>query len=239
MSVTSNGTWGTRLLAGSAVVAGLCFSANAQAVQLGVGLMAGAGGNFIEKPDPFSILSPYPGLQPNPGFGGATFGGGLALDLRILPFIGLELDILRKSDKGTGTYNNVDFTIGGGATHVPILAKFLLPSPLVAPFAILGGEFVSPSDGDAEAKANGITAPVPQWANSYWMFTFGLGMEIKLPLPVVDIRIPISLRGSITPGASSDAIDRSRPTATPGLFSYNAEWQYAFSLNAGAQIYFF
>jgi hypothetical protein len=233
MSVTSNGTWGTRLLAGAAVVAGLCFSANAQAFQLGVGLMAGGGGNFIPKPDPFV------GIQPNPGFGGTTFGGGFAVDGRILPFVGLELDIHFKSDKGTGTFNNVDFTIGGSSLHVPILAKFLLPSPLVAPFAILGPEYVSPNYGDAEVKG-GVVPSTAQFADSYWMFTFGLGMEIKLPLPVVDIRIPVSLRGSITPGASSDPLDRTHPPTPPSpYYTYNAEWQYAFSLNAGAQIYFF
>ena len=233
MSITSNSAWVGRLLAGAAVTAALGFSTNAQAIEFGAGLIAGGGANFIPKPDPFPG-----GVQPNPGFGGPSYGGGLALDVRFLPFIGLEFDVLRKSDKGTGTFNNVDYTIGGSAWHYPIMVKAILPSPLVAPFAALGAEHVAPTYGDAEAALpGGATVPTTQWADSYWMFAFALGMEVKLPLPVVDIRIPISIRGSATPGASSKPEDRTRQTAL-GTLQYNAEWAYAFSLNAGAQIYF-
>lgn len=231
MSRASSRAWASRLLVSAAALAGVCFSTNAEAIEFGAGLIGGAGGNFISKPDPFPG-----GLQPNPGFGGVTLGGGLALDLRIIPFFGLEVDILRKSDKGTGTYNNVDFTIGGGAWHVPLLLKGVLPSPLVAPFLLFGPEYVSPTYGNAEAKASGVTLEVPQFADSYWMLTFGVGMEVKLPLPILDLRIPVSVRGSVNPGASSKAEDRTRVTGT-GL-QYNAEWQYAIALYAGAQLYF-
>ena len=153
------------------------------------------------------------------------------------------MDVLRTNDKGSGDYTINGFkshiTLTQGAWHIPILAKVVLPSPLLAPYAMIGPEFVSPSDPKAEVDPSAASGFFSAFADSYWMLTFGLGLEIKLPLPVIDLRIPVSLRGSFTPSASSKAEDRTRLVGNPPTsVGYSSEWQYVIALNAGAAIYF-
>src|SRR5882724_2560586 len=127
-------TVSTTCRAGSALAAlALVFISHpARAVEVGAGLIGIAGGNFQDKPDR-GPTDP----DVNPGFGGLTIGGGLMFDVRFIDLIGLELDVIRSSDHGKGTYtfNGIQnkVTIGQGAWHIPILAKVTIPSPLVAP----------------------------------------------------------------------------------------------------------
>jgi hypothetical protein len=229
-------------IAGAALTALSFFfiapAAHAKPVQLGAGLIGLAGGNFQSKPDR-GPADP----DVNPGFGGLTIGGGLLLDARFIDLIGLEVDVIRSSDhgKGTVTFNGVDtkVTIGQGAWHIPILAKLTFPSPIVAPTIFLGPEIVAPSSGktSVEVALPGVTLPPPpEKADTYVELTFGAGVEIKLPLPVIDLRIPIQLRGSYTPSVSSKFADR-----TPiinGVLGYRSEWQFAAVATLGAAIYF-
>jgi hypothetical protein len=216
---------------------------DAHAIEIGAGLMGVAGGNFQSKPDH--------GINPdvNPGFGGLTIGGGLMLDARFLSLIGLEVDVLRSSDHGKGTYtasttfNGVSssvenkITIGQGAWHIPILAKLTFPSPLIAPQIFLGPEIVAPSKGSVTVDPALTQGAFAETASTYVMFTFGGGIEIKLPLPILDIRIPIGVRGSYNPGGSSFT-DRTKLAALPPLVTYRSEWQFAVAGTLGAAIYF-
>ena len=74
------------------------------------------------------------------------------LDLRLIGLLGLEVDVLRTKDKGSGeiTFNNVvkvNITLEQSAWHVPVLAKLVIPSPIVRPMFFIGPEFVFPGDG--------------------------------------------------------------------------------------------
>jgi hypothetical protein len=206
-------------------------------------LIGALGGNFLDKTDDHP-----PGLDIYPGFGGLTMGGGIMGDLRFLDgLLGLELDVIRSTDKGKGTVTftglggsaDVKLTLGQPAWHVPILAKLTIPSPLVAPAFFLGPELVFPG-----AATTSIDSPVPvatpinATADSYVMITGGLGMEIKLPLPVLDLRIPIGLRGSYNPGVSSKFADRVSASLAPQSVTYHSEWKFAVNLTAGAALYF-
>ena len=207
----------------------------AHAVEFGAGLMGTAGGNFLDKPDH--------GLYPdvNPGFGGLTIGGGLMLDVRFLKLVGLEVDIIRSSDHGKGTFtlNGFDnhITVGQGAWHVPILAKVVFPSPLVAPAIFLGPEVVAPSKASVSVDPAEASPFYAQTADTYVMFTFGAGIEIKLPIPILDLRIPIGVRGSYAPGVSGTFADRT-PTIGPPVTTYRSEWKFAVNGTLGAAIYF-
>jgi hypothetical protein len=224
--------------AGSALAALSLFffshAADAKPLSFGAGLIGEAGGNFQTKPD---RATGDPDI--NPGFGGGTFGGGLMLDSRFIDLIGLEVDIIRSSDHGTGTltFNGFDtkLTIGQGAWHIPILAKLTLPSPLLAPSVFLGPEIVAPSKGSTsiDPSAGGLTPP--ETADTYVNLMFGFGLEIKLPLPVLDIRIPVQVRGSYNPGLSDKFVDR---TYVNGVVTYHSEWQFAAVATLGAAIYF-
>lgn len=222
-----------QLLCAALGCAGLLSTRTAHAFDFGVGLIGTAGGNFLDKPD-----NPPPGY---PGFGGVTYGGGLMLDGRILDgILGLEGDVIRSVDKGSGTItvNGIDskLKLGQGAWHVPILAKVTIPSPVVAPAFFLGPEIVFPSSANAELSTPLGTISGPQKADTYVMITGGLGVEIKVPLPILDLRIPIGLRASYNPSVSAKYSDR--VTLVNGTARYQSEWKYAVNLTAGAAIYF-
>jgi hypothetical protein len=215
----------------------------AHAFKLGGGLIGIAGGNFQDKPD----RNAGQVLDNNPGFGGPTIGGGLMFDARFLDkeLLGLELDVIRSGDHGTGTYtiNGISnkITIGQGAWHLPILAKLTFDVPVVSPAIFVGPEIVLPSQGSASVESPVFVPPgtIAQTADTYVMVTFGVGVEIKLPLPVIDLRLPIGIRGSFSPGVSSAYGDRTTNSLTPPLVTYRSEWKYAAAATLGAALYFF
>ena len=204
-------------------------------MEFGAGLIGIAGGNFQDKPD---RATGQPDV--NPGFGGLSIGGGLLLDVRFAKLIGLELDVIRSGDHGTGTvtFNGYSskVTIGQGAWHLPILAKVTIDTPVVAPAFFLGPEIVIPSTSSTSVEPPLLSGVFTQKADTYVMLTFGAGVEIKLPLPVIDLRIPIGLRGSFAPGVSSSWSDRT--TVTLGGIQYRSEWKFAVNATLGAALYF-
>jgi hypothetical protein len=202
---------------------------------VGVGLMGIVGGNFQSKPERATF---DPDI--NPGFGGVTGGSGFVLDSRFFNLIGLEVDIIHSSDKGTGdvTFNGATshVTIGQGAWHFPILAKVTFPSPLLTPMVFIGPEVIAPSKENVSVDPTFAMAGFGQTVSTYVMLTFGGGIEIKLPIPVIDLRIPITIRGSWNPSVSSKFADRTPTQFVPT--TYKSDWQYAVNGTLGAAIYF-
>jgi len=72
------------------------------------------------------------------------------------------------------------------------------------------------------------------YTDDYIAFTFGLGFEVNLPIPVVDVRIPISLRGNYNPGVTEKRDDRgtyvigtdAAGDAAVVSASYSTEWKF-------------
>jgi hypothetical protein len=241
METHGRGVW-LRIVGLAFGIAALSTSGTARATEVGVGLMGAVGGNFQDKPDRTAV-------QPdvNPGFGGLTAGGGLMADLRFLDkgLLGLEVDVLRTTDKGTGTITfsalgaSADYklTIGQSAWHLPILAKVTIPSPIVAPMFFVGPEIVFPSDGEAKSDP-AIPVTLHAKADRYVMVTAGAGVEIKVPLPILDLRIPIGLRFSYNPSLKSSFSDRTKISATGTEATYDSAWKFAVNATLGAALYF-
>jgi hypothetical protein len=72
------------------------------------------------------------------------------------------------------------------------------------------------------------------------MYTGGLGAEVKLPIPGIDIRIPLSFRasyykvsdsldGRVTYDISGNAVTKQ---------TFNVQWKYQALATLGAAIYF-
>lgn len=222
--------------------------AKGDAFKLGVGLGGVIGGNFLDKPSDKTL--PLPNGQRGetsfyPGFAGMTIGGGLMIDARFIKLLGVEADVFRTSDKGSGdlSINNYKFhiTLGQSAWHVPILAKLVVPAPIVAPEFFVGPEFVFPGKGSLTIDKPGLP-PIGATADNYTMITFGAGLEIKLPLPVVDLRIPFQLRGGYNPGVSSKLEDRTDTTVSSSggvqVKSIKSEWKFQAVATLGAELYF-
>jgi len=205
-------------------------------LKFGVGPMVAVGGNFLGKPGDKT----YPGGPQNlyPGFSGTEFAYGAFVDVRVLALVGLEVDLLRVSGKGSGdiTINSTagSLQISQTATHIPVLVKGVLPLPLVAPFLL------SDSSSQMSGELANFVTTNGAYSDNYKYWTFGFGMEIKLPLPELDIRIPISVRGSVNPGVSDKASDRwiwSANGNKPNIAS-STMWQYQAQGAVGVGIYF-
>ncbi len=208
-------------------------------IEPGIGLMGGYGYGFIAKPDHREQHPWYP------GFAGPTSSFGVALDLRVIKFVGLEVDILKSHYTGSGDFELNGKKVGEtkishDATNIPILLKGVFPSPLLAPYAFVGIELVKVSSPSAEfVPEPGVTLSqrfiTGGYADDYQFYTFGVGAEVKLPLPGVDLRVPISIRGSAR-SVSSESSDRVKPDGKD--FKIQTEFQYRLTANVGVQYYF-
>jgi hypothetical protein len=254
----------TRFLAAAAPLALILAAATparADLVDVGVGVIGGVGGNFLDKPGD-KAYPPFAESDPTsyPGFGGVNYGFGLALDVRLIKFLGLEVDLLKQKDRGHADWdfsvNNqpkqtYKMEIGQDAWHIPVLLKGVIPLPLLAPMAFLGIDFVSPGTPDASVTPSGsVPAPfaVKAHADSYKMLMGGIGFEIKLPIPGVDIRLPFMLRAALNTGTSDKLVDRQNIGSVPVggdpsrrqiiESDYRSEWKYQAMATLGAQIFF-
>ncbi len=237
-----------------AAIAASLFSLPAHAkgdtFKFGAGLGGVIGGNFLDKPSDKTLVA-TDGRQVGPytfypGFAGMTAGGGLMLDARFINLLGIEADVFRTSDKGSGDLSiggyKLHITLGQSAWHVPVLAKLAVPAPIVSPVFFVGPEFVFPGSASLTVDNPGLP-PMKATASNYTMITFGAGLEIKLPLPALDLRIPFQLRGSVNPGTSGKLRDRVNATARPPTYgaqvnSIKSEWKFQAVATLGAELYF-
>jgi hypothetical protein len=211
----------------------------------GGGLLAGVGGNFLDKPGDRQYGPETDTLYP--GFAGVSAGFGAFVEGRLLGIAGLEIDLINSSDRGSGNINlnNKEYSveIGARAWHLPVLAKAVLPLPLLAPFVVLGPEFVFAADADASADPASYPAALSARHDGYTLLTAGLGLEIKPPIPKLDLRIPLSLRASYNPSSPDDIGARVRYAGGSGVLdatsaSYLSEFKYRAYAMVGVGLHF-
>ncbi len=245
---TGTGTGARALAALAAFAAALAAHEGAALadgpLKFGAGVMAGAGGNFLDKPGDRQYGAETDTLYP--GFAGTSAAFGIFAEARLLGVVGLELELLTSSDRGKGTVtlNNreYDIEIGQRSFHLPVLAKAVLPLPVLAPFVVFGPEFVFSSDADASASPSSYPAAVSARHDGYTLLTAGLGLEIKPPIPKLDLRIPFSLRASLNPGTPDEIGGRVRygggGVLTATSASYLSEWKYRAYATIGVGLHF-
>jgi hypothetical protein len=228
-----------------------------------------------------------------PSFGGAYGGIGAMAELRLIKMLGIEVDYTRtlvtasgKVPLGAAFPNptggpglpDVDLTFQQWQHQIAILGKFALATPLIAPFIAVGPEFVFPDDASKSCMAGGMLQPgacpisvkptvpgvnITAHASSFTMLTGVVGLELKLPIPKIDIRIPVAARFSYnlsTPdnpavcgSINGMQLDASVPTggncrlqftgtlsqSTQNLvIDYRTEWKYMVGGQVGLAVYF-
>ena len=195
---------------------------------ISLGFVGGAGASFLDKPTKQSVR----GLKVKPeypGFSGLATVVGPTLELRFMGYFGVELGVLSASESGsaamtvddpnTGKQSSFDIVIGHSAVHVPLLFKAVAPGKLASPMLFLGPMFVMPgsaADFGIENGENLSELTYSAYTESYAMFTFGIGMEVNLPVDGADLRIPLLARGAFNPGVSDSREERARQSPETG-----------------------
>jgi hypothetical protein len=215
-------------------------------LEIGAGAFFDAGGEFMTQPtdnkDGATTLLPFN------GFAGFSPGGGIGIDFRYKGIVGLEFDIVRRSQVGKSefTINGVDFPwqIQQPATQLPLLLKLSAPVGLVHPNLFGGIEPVIAGDSTVVQPAwpQGFGAPdISAEAGSWLYVTFGIGFEFCLPIEDLDFRIPFNIRLSDNPSLPKSAFDRAEYVIDDGQLSriaYVSEWQYQASITLGVWYFF-
>lgn len=151
---------------------------------LGVGPLLLANVHWLDKPDDKSVaVGNARGTDElYPGFTGRDVTIGLTLDLRFWHLIGLELDLFRQNDRGSGNITLKDtgnlcflpsvtipysqeshrVTLGQHAWHVPLLLKLTIPGRKVV---------VQDEDGNVDIERE----------IRKWFTTFAIGPEFVFP----------------------------------------------------------
>lgn len=269
-------------VAAAGVVLGFAANASAKdAVKIGVGALLHVGGAISTGLSPGDLLGGPQNIDPikaGPSFGGPYGGVGGMVELRLVKVIGFEFDYTRSL---VGVKATVPISPGlvpavpGGQPIAPeihfeqwqhqlaFLGKLAIPSPLIGPFVGFGPEIVIP-DGAAfstDPAVAGLT--VKAVAGTWTMLTGTAGIEIKLPIPGIDIRIPIAGRISYnvsspdSPAICGDINGQTLPGVAPtggacrlslsgrldaSQFSlemkYRTEWKLHAGATAGIAFYF-
>lgn len=212
-------------------------------VEAGAGLFFNAGGTFMSAPTD-DVVDGF--VVPTGGWGGYGNGGGLALEARVFGAVGLELDLVRRSDVAQSQYTIngtvLRFTATQGAWHLPILLKFVVPVGIVRPNLFGGGELVFPGSPSI-TQPDALSTTLAAHTEAYKAWAFGLGLEIVPPIEPIDLHFPISFRGAYNTGVGSSAAERADYTLDPGSnllteIDHKTVWQWHASVTVGATWFF-
>ena len=248
--------------------AGVAFADSAKSpdktreVELGVTAFGFVTGSFIdEAPNGNTIRRGNIILDvPYGGFAGVGGGGGVGFSAMWRGIVGLELQAFASSEsaKGTLTQNatgaTTSLTIEQFRWHFPVLLKVAAPTRVVRPQAFIGFDFVSAGDASLNVSPTyGENNPFNINGEAYTALRFGLGMDIMLPVPGVDLRIPINFAGNYNYGLGDDLepervtlgcgpvttmVPRSFDPSQCNRITYQSEWKWQAQFTLGLAYYF-
>jgi hypothetical protein len=253
---------GLAVLALLSLAAPKAAHASDRPLTFGIGPLFGLGGAAAVDYDASSQVSGLPqGI--GPGLGGPYGSFGVMTEARIVKAIGVEFDYMRTAVSASapiplsvaGTpidFGTVNVKFSQWHHELALLGKLAIPIPIVAPIFGAGATFVFPDVAMLDvspALPTGVTIGTKQ-AN--WVyFTAVAGIELKLPIPKIDIRIPVLARfnwnvTSATCKANPTALDPpcnlevSANLGPPPTLSvtYNTSWKYQVGATAGIAVYF-
>jgi hypothetical protein len=207
--------------------------ARADVFDLSAGVLAAGGIGWLDRPTPDELTLPRSGQRVRYGaLSGFVFAGGLTAEARFFRVAALEIDALLGSDRVGGDVE-VDgrpahLSAGQSALHLAVLAKGVLPLDGIAPFVVLGPEFVFPGLPDVEADPPLRSVAT---AERYTLLTAGAGVELTLH-EKLGLRAPLGLRISYAPGLGDDLSDRVRALPSDAVIT-TSEVRYQLVATAG------
>lgn len=250
---------------------------------IGVGVQGHLGGAASTGLGPADVVTAPSGLSADtlskagPSFGGPYGGIGVFAELRLVKILGIEVDYTRTlvAAKGDvplgaafpnptgGMLPTVNVSFEQWQHQIALLGKLALPAPLVAPFIAVGPEFVFPDGPSITINPSPAAIKMIAHAGGYTMLTGIVGVELKLPIPKIDIRIPVGARLSYNLSSSDSPavcgslngmqLDARVPpdgncrlkfsgtldlTKQQLVIDYRTEWKYQIGGQAGVAVYF-
>ena len=219
-------------------------SAPARPLRFGASLQGMVVGSFIsEPPEDEKVIDNY--QIPYGGFAGVGGGWGLTLSATWEEWVGLELGLLSVSASGEGKINvgpgAITHEVTTSSIHIPILLVLSAPFESVKPQLFFGPSWVLPNEISFETSPENIAEVFNARGDSYFAWHFGFGLEIRLPISGIDLRIPVRLHGIYNPEVG-DSIDSriatfavspqtaSSPAESRTDYLIEWEWQAAVSL---------
>ncbi|MEM9692500.1 MAG: hypothetical protein AAGA56_08150 [Myxococcota bacterium] len=209
-----------------------------------VGILGNVGASFLDEPGDQTVQGrEFLNNSGYPGFVGLTTGVGPSFEVRFFGWVGIELDVLFQTDRGTADLDSTirdsngniisrsetTIEIGQSAVHLPLLIKGAIPGKWVTPVVFIGPEFVIGRNATCEECDSPPNTQYAAVSASYTALAFGFGMEINLPVPNVDLRIPITLRGNFNPSVSDRREERATHVVTNDNIDREevaVEWKY-------------
>ena len=171
-------------------------------LDLGLQVYGMVTGSFLSELDDQQKVRDGNRLTLYPGFGGVGGGGGLNFEAMWRGIVGVQVGFAYSVDSVSGDLvqgaREVTANITQSAIHIPFVLKVAAPIEVVRPFGFVGGEYVVPGEPEV-SQSGGTVAGVAAKADPYLALAFGAGMEFMLPIPEVDLRIPLTLRGRLQP----------------------------------------
>lgn len=216
--------------------------------EMGFSVFGLANGSFMTEPSDQDKVDPATGrVLLYPGFGGASGGAGLNVTGSWRGIIGLEAGFYFSADRGTGSIQDYDFTVGQTAIHIPILLRIAAPLEKgMRPFIFGGPDIVIPGDPEVTNVAselkrvtlNGQPLTLEAHADTYVAWAAGFGLEFLLPLDGQDFRIPLTFRANLNPDVGPKAVDRLKKPLSASGYNYNTEWEIQAVATLGFGWYF-
>ncbi len=222
---------------------------------VGTALIGFAVGSFIDEPGESKKIAQLGSIQarvPYAGFAGVGGGSGLTIDALWKGVIGFQLGLWHANEAASGNLDirgvtgangtRYELTFNKKAWHLPVVVKLSAPTQTVRPFLLVGGDFIFPSSTEIETEFGNARMD----DRAYSTLHFGVGMDFKLNLEDIDIRIPLSFRGNYNLNLGESVGDRikfSGCTNTLGNIqcseqTYRTDWQYQAFVSLGLAIHY-
>lgn len=213
----------------------------ARVLEVGVGLGVNASAGWTSPPSSAEIVLPRSEQRIQyHRFSGLGLLGGLALEARFFRFVGVEIDVYYGRDVAAGTFEteagDAEVSWSEPTLRLPILAKGIWPFGTWAPFVALGPEVVHPGLSRVEVEPKGRLRAIVSTEPSLWLVA-ALGVEWRVPIPGVDLRIPLSIRFSFDPSSASSRQERVAALPSDALV-LNGALEYRLALASSAVVFF-
>ena len=193
--------------------------------EFGAGLDTQIGVAWLDAPAPAELTLPRSGSRAEiHDLSGLALGAGVFAEIRLLSRVGFHVGAAYALETMSGDLDVGDRTIHVELEHpaltVPLLLQGFVPLGAVAPFVTVGPELVVPIIPIARTDPE-RAFPVAATAETHLRLSLGAGVELRLPVTAIDLRVPLAVGGIWYAGLGDDLGQRVRVLPSDALIYTN------------------